>query len=82
MPRNKEKTHVTGPNQYTPKIIERSTTPMISFSKAKRNQLNSNANVPGPGQYASNGKLGDGVPKVILKIYIVFNAYKACYSKG
>ena len=63
-PLNKEKYLIPGPQQYTPKIMEKSATPIISFGKGKRIPLTNTDFVPGPGHYNSNFKLGDGVPKV------------------
>lgn len=44
--------------------MDKSSSPYISFGKEKRKGLDYNANVPGPGHYSSNYKLGEGVPKV------------------
>lgn len=60
----KEKTNVPGPQHYTPKIMDKASAQLISFGKSKRSQMTYNENVPGPGQYAPNSKLGDGAPKV------------------
>ena len=79
-PLKNEKNSVPGPTHYTPKIMDKSSTPAVSFGKEKRTLKNGTEEVPGPGQYSANYKLGDGVPKVINYLILVFNENKGKYQ--
>lgn len=55
------------PNNYNPKVMEKTTPPQWLFGTGKRPPLQSLTGNPGPGTYESIDKVFDG-PKVNLQI--------------